>query len=163
MFNSGVIAASGVTSGYSANLEVRSATDKFGTRYGFLSDHTTTPTWGQQGSGSASVAKYGNLDNVFVTLGGTDYRVVGFTRFIVSTQIILLHPDHTDSTMLAADLFSSVSTDLGTLNSSDTTRQVIALGGTYNTTSYYWTTAGTTIYPDIIGTSNTTRTLTITE
>lgn len=75
MFNSGVIAASGVTSGYSATLEVGVAGDKFGTRYGFLSNGNSTPPFQQQGSGTATVVQYGNLDNDFVNLGVEDYRI----------------------------------------------------------------------------------------
>jgi len=166
MFSSSIIAASGVTSGYSADLEVGSGTDKFGTRYGFNADPNSTPPWQQQGSGTASVTKYGNLDPVLVTLGGTDYQITGVRKFVFDQSFSLLHPDQTDTSALPADLFTSISTDLGTLNASDVTSRSFTQQGSasYKVTTYFWSTSGSTVFTDIIGTTTaTTRTLTITE
>lgn len=165
MFSSSIVAASGVSTGYSANLEVRSATDKLGTRYGFNANPNSTPPWAQQGTGASSIVQYGNLDNVIVNLGGTDYQIVATGIFIFSQNITLLHPDQTSTTPLPADLFTSISTDLGTLNASDVTSREYSARGTnnYKVTTYFWKTEGTTVFTDIFGTSDTTRTLTITE
>lgn len=165
MFSSSIVAASGVTSGYSANLEVGSATDKFGTRYGFNADPNTTPPWGQQGTGSSTVTKYGNLDTVLVSLGGTDYQITGVRKFAADQSFSLLHPDQTDTSALPADLFTSISTDLGTLNAADATNRTFNYQGNsnYTVTTYFWSTSGSTVFTDIIGTTATTRTLTITE
>lgn len=165
MFNSGVIAASGVTSGYSATLGVGSAGDKQGTRYGFRSDANSTPAFQQQGSNTATTLVHGSLSDVIVNLGGTDYQIVAFVKFNASQSLTLLHPDQTSSTPLPADLFTSISTDLGTLNASDvTTRQYVAIGtGAHKVTEYYWTTSGDTAFTDIIGVTATNRPLTITE
>lgn len=119
MFNSGVIAASGVTSGYSATLEVGVAGDKFGTRYGFLSNGNSTPPFQQQGSGTATVVQYGNLDNDFVNLGGEDYRINGISFAGVTISVSLLHPDQSDTTALPVDTFSSITIGSTTLNTNN--------------------------------------------
>jgi len=165
MFNSGVIAASGVTSGYSETLGVGSAGDKAGTRYGFRANSNSTPPFQQQGSGSATTLVYGSLSNVIINLGGTDYQIIAFSKFINSQSLTLLHPDQTSTTPLPADLFTSISTDLGTLNAADvTTRQYQAHGNAgYKVTEYFWNTSGGTVFQDIIGVTATNRPLTITE
>ena len=169
MFSSGVIAATfpidDGSSTYTGQLQVRSATDKFGTRYGFSANPNTTPPWGQQGTGTASILQYGNLDTVTVNLGGTNYQIVSASNFVFSQSLILLHPDQTSTTALPADLFTTISTNLGTLNASDvTSRAYSAIGNnSYKVTTYFWTTQGTTVFTNIFGTTDTTRTLTITE
>jgi len=166
MFSSSIVAASGVTSGYSADLDVGIFTDKAGTRYGFSSDPNSTPPWEQLGTGTATAIKYGGLSNDIVNLGGTDYRIVSVGTFLVSQSIILLHPDQNSTTPLPADLFTSISTDLGTLNASDvSSRGYSAIGSSsYKVTTYFWQTGvNGAVFTNIFGTSETTRTLTITE
>ena len=166
MFNSGVIAASGGTSGYSADFTVGAFTDKAGTRRGFSADPNSTPAWQQQGSGTANSQKYGGLDPIYVNLGGTSYQIVNFTFFINQQTLTILLPDQTSSTILPQDLFTSISTDLGTLNSADATSHSYSAGyGTPNfkVTNWVWTASGGYIPPNIIGSSVTTRTLTIEE
>lgn len=119
MFNSGVIAAAGVTSGYSATLEVGTAGDKFGTRYGFLSNGNSSPPFQQQGSGTATIVQFGNLDNDFVNLGGVAHRINGISFFGDRTSVQLLHPNQSDTTALPVDTFSSITIGSTTLNTNN--------------------------------------------
>ena len=140
MFNSGVIAAAGVTSGYSATLEVGTAGDKFGTRYGFLSNGNSSPPFQQQGSGTATIVQFGNLDNDFVNLGGVDHRINGISFFGDRTSVQLLHPNQSDTTALPVDTFSSItigSTTLYTNNLLAHTTQT-SWNANYRVTFWSW-------------------------
>ena len=166
MFSLGVIAASGVSTGYSADFIVGVFTDKFGSRRGFMADPNTTPPWQQQGSGTATGNKFGGLDPIYVDLGGTSYQIVQFQLFINQQTLTILLPDQTSNTILPQDLFTSISTDLGTLNSADVTTHALNTGygnPNFKVTSWTWTASGGYIPPNIIGSSVTTRTLTIVE
>ena len=166
MFNSGVIAASGVTSGYSADFTVGVFTDKFGTRRGFSADPNSTPAWQQQGSGVAHGQKYGGLDPIYVELGGTSYQIVNLSFFTNQQTLTILLPDQTSSTILPQDLFTSISTVLGSLNSADVTGHSLSSGygnPNFKVTNWTWTASGGYTPPNIIGSTTTTRTLTIAE
>ncbi len=165
MFSSGVIASSTPT-GYSAQFDVGVFTDKAGTRRGFTADPNSTPAFEQQGSGTATINKFGGLSPVFVTLDGTSHQIVQFQFFINQQTLTILLPDQTSSTILPQDLFTSISTDLGTLNSADATSHALNTGygnPNFKVTSWTWTASGGYIPPNIIGSSVTTRTLTIVE
>ena len=166
MFSLGVIAASGVSTGYSGQFDVGEFTDKFGTRRGFSADPNTTPPWQQQGSGTATLIKFGGLDPIYVDLGGTSYQIVLFQTFIAQQTLTILLPDQTSNTILPQDLFTSISTDLGTLNSADATSHSLVTGygnPNFKVTNWVWTASGGYVPPNIVGSSVTTRTLTIVE
>jgi len=166
MFSSSIVAASGVSTGYSAAFIVGLFSDKFGTRRGFLADANSTPPFEQQGSGAANINKFGGLDPVNVNLGGTNYQIVNFVSAFPSQTLTILLPDQTSSTILPQNLFTSISTDLGTLNSADATSHSLSTGygnPNFKVTQWAWRIVGTSVPPDIIGSSTTTRTLTIAE
>ena len=166
MFSSGVIASS-IPSVYSADFTVGSFTDKAGTRYGFVANPNSTPAWQQQGSGTAISTMYGGLDPVIYTTGGTDYQIVAFRQNGGALRLVILHPDQSDTNHLG-QLFSSLSTNLGTINYSDiSTTSVLTNYGNpaYVVSTYNWTTQSSSVYTqvtDIIGTTAS-RTLTIEE
>lgn len=166
MFSLGAIAASGVSTGYSGQFDVGVFTDKFGTRRGFAADPNSTPAFQQQGAGTAHGQKFGGLSPVLVTLDGTSHQIVLFQFFVNQQTLTILLPDQTSNTILPQDLFTSISTDLGTLNSADvTTHNLVTDYGNSNfkVTNWTWTASGGYIPPNIIGSSVTTRTLTIVE
>jgi len=106
-----IIASAGVPIdvGYTGTLEVGTASDKAGTRYGFLANGNNN--WAQQGTGTATTVQYGNLDDVTVTLNGTDYQITAMSMSGVSFQVTILHPDQSDATILPRNLFTTVSID----------------------------------------------------
>ena len=162
MFSLGAIAASGVSTGYSGQLAVGTGTDKFGTRSGFASDPNSTPPWQQAGGGTGTVLVFGGLNNIYVELGGTSYQIVQFSNaFGAQTFFGLLHPNQSDTSALASNLFTSITTSIGTLNSSDAT---VTLNSGYGNPNFKVTMWNWNLpQPNIIGTTHTTIPVTIVE
>lgn len=120
MFSSAFIAASSNgtgSSGYSATLDAGTATDKAGTRYGFMANGNDN--WSQQGSNAGSTVRFGGLDDVFVTLDGTEHRITFLFWFSTHVRFQILHPDQSSSAALPVDLFSSISVDDTTYYTND--------------------------------------------
>ena len=158
MFSSSIVAASGVSTGYSETLTVgvTSVTDKGSTVYTYC--YTISASDG-------TTVLRGALSNDIVTLGGSDHRIMEITRSSVGfITITIRHPDYTNlsGSSLGTSLFTSISTDLGTLTLANAASNYAATHGTspnqYRVTTYLFTSGD-----DIVGTTATNLTLTITE
>ena len=158
MFNSALLAVNGAF-----NMRVGVGTDKFGSRHGFAADPNSTPPWNQLAAGSDTVTAFGELDNVFIKISGVYYQIVTFHNpFNSQTTLSILHPNQSDTSPLAFDLFTSITTDLGTLNSSDANGVNLnsSFGNpNFKVTSWTWNTPQT----NLIGTSAGFKTFIITE
>tara|TARA_Y100000996_G_C22456243_1_gene616057 strand:- start:504 stop:980 length:477 start_codon:yes stop_codon:yes gene_type:complete len=158
MFNSALLAANGAF-----NMRVGVGTDKFGSRHGFAADPNSSPAWNQVAAGSDTVTVFGELDNVFIKISGVYYQIVGFNNpFNSATGLHILHPNQSDTSALPFDLFTSITTDLGTLNTSDATAVNLnsSFGNpNFKVTAWTWNTPQT----NLIGTSAGFKTFIITE
>ncbi len=162
MFSSSIIAASGVSTGYSADFIVGTFSDKFGTRRGFVADPNSTPAWQQQGSDASTINKFGGLSPVYINIGSDTYQVVGFSIFSSALTLTIERPSGTAS--LAFDSITSISTDLGTLNTADITQfnNSSSYGNpNFSVSTWTWGTTQNYIPTNIIGSTETTRPLTI--
>ena len=159
MLNSALIAGDGV-------YHIRSGvgTDKFGSRYGYSADQNSTPPWNQAGGGTGTPLVFGGLDNIYVKLSGTYYQILGFSNaFGATTTFTLLHPNQSDTSALPSNLFTSLTTELGTLSTSDT--QAVTFVSSFGNPGFKATTWQWNLpQPNINGTSSTTTiTFSITE
>ena len=158
MFNSALLAANGAF-----NMRIGVGTDKFGDRHGFDADPNSSPAWNQVPVGSETTTVFGALDNVFIKISGAYYQIVTFHNpFNSQTFLTILHPNQSDTSALPSDLFTSITTDLGTLNSSDAT--AVTFNGSFGNpnfkaTQWAWNTPQT----NIVGTSVGFKTFIITE
>lgn len=114
MFTTGVLAAKSVPIdvGYSGTLETFSASDKSTTKRGFVAGINSDPAFEQQGTGTATLLKLGNLDDVTVTLDGTDYQIIQFCMISgYQLSLVFLHPNQSDTVALPRNLFTTISVD----------------------------------------------------
>tara|TARA_B110000967_G_C18735366_1_gene484804 strand:- start:492 stop:983 length:492 start_codon:yes stop_codon:yes gene_type:complete len=123
MFSTGVLAAKSVPIdvGYSGTLETFSASDKSTTKRGFVAGINSDPAFEQQGTGTATLLKLGNLDDVTVTLDGTDYQIIQLCMISGATlALLILHPNQSDTVALPRNLFTTISVDNKAFNQYNT-------------------------------------------
>tara|TARA_R100000655_G_scaffold106695_1_gene156253 strand:- start:223 stop:705 length:483 start_codon:yes stop_codon:yes gene_type:complete len=160
MFSSGAIATA-----KDRVFKVGSFTDKFGTRRGFVANPNSTPPWEQQGSSTSTVDMHGGLDPVSINIGSDAYQIVQLTNFAGSISLVIYRPSGTAS--LAFDSITSISTELGTLNTADASQfnNSSTYGNpNFDVSTWNWNPgSGGYVPQDIIGVAEITRSLTVTE
>lgn len=142
MFSTGVLAAKSVPIdvGYSGTLETFSASDKSTTKRGFVAGINSDPAFEQQGTGTATLLKLGNLDDVTVTLDGTDYQIIQLCLIGGATlSLVVLHPNQSDTVALPRNLFTTISVDNKAFNQYNAAHGTQNLGNdSYRVTYWSW-------------------------
>lgn len=145
MFSTGVLAAKSVPIdvGYSGTLETFSASDKSNTKRGFVAGINSDPAFEQQGTETATLLKLGNLDDVTVTLDGTDYQIIQFVMIGGATlSLVFLHPNQSDTVALPRNLFTTISVDNKAFNQYNAAHGTQTLGNdSYRVTYWSWVVA----------------------
>ena len=145
MFSTGVLAAKSVPIdvGYSGTLETFSASDKSNTKRGFVAGINSDPAFEQQGTETATLLKLGNLDDITVTLDGTDYQIIQFVMIGGATlSLVFLHPNQSDTVALPRNLFTTISVDNKAFNQYNAAHGTQTLGNdSYRVTYWSWVVA----------------------